>query len=233
MSAPPPAPTPATNRSEIGGIAALGGIALCAFVFLRLGSEIREGDTHAFDTGVLLALRTGYPAHPVGPQWLEASMIDVTALGGGTVLTLVSLGVIGFLLAGGRWARAGFVAVAVVGSVLLNFLLKFEYARPRPELVAHLVDVTSTSFPSGHAMNSTAVYLTLGVLLARSVQQRRLKLYLVGIAALLALLIGASRVYLGVHYPTDVLAGWTAGAAWAALCWLVAERLRRRGGQRV
>ena len=231
---PPPAPTPANNRPELGGIAALGGIALAALVFLRLAAEIGEGETRAFDTGILLALRQpGDLAHPIGPAWLEAAMVDITALGGVTVLTLVTIGVIGFLLAGRRWSRAGFVFIAVVGSALLNTLLKLEYARPRPEMVAHLVNVTSTSFPSGHAMNSAAVYLTLGVLMARAVDQRRLKLYCVGIAALLALLIGASRVYLGVHYPTDVLAGWTVGAAWAALCWLVAERLRRRAGQRV
>ncbi len=231
---PPPAPTPTGNHPEFGSIAALGGIALAAFVFVRLASEISEGDTRAFDTGILLALRrAGDAAHPIGPRWLEAATVDVTALGGGTVLTMVSLAVIGFLLTGRRWSRALFVTFAVVGSVVLNALLKLEYARPRPELVAHLVNVTSTSFPSGHAMNSAGVYLTLGVLMARAVQGRRLKLYLVGMAALLTLLIGASRVYLGVHYPTDVLAGWTAGAAWAALCWLVAERLRRRAGQRV
>lgn len=232
--APPPAPTATSNRPELGSIVALGGIALAAFVFVRLASEMREGDTRAFDTGIMLALRrAGDLAHPVGPAWLEAAMVDVTALGGGTVLTLVTVGVIGFLLAGRRWSRALFVTAAVVGGVSLNALLKLGYARPRPELVSHLVNVTSTSFPSGHAMNSAAVYLTLGVLMARAVQGRRLKLYLVGMAALLTLLIGSSRVYLGVHYPTDVLAGWTAGAAWATLCWLIAERLRRRAGQRV
>lgn len=231
---PPPSPTPPNNRPELGSIAALGGIALAALVFIRLASVIGAGRTRAFDTGILLALRQpGDLAHPVGPAWLEAAMVDVTALGGVTVLTLVTVGVIGFLLAGRRWTRAGFVAVAVIGSGLLNTLLKSEYARPRPEMVAHLVDVTSTSFPSGHAMNSAAIYLTLGVLMARAVEGRRLKLYCVGAAAVLTLLIGASRVYLGVHYPTDVLAGWTVGAAWAALCWLVAERLRRRAGQRV
>lgn len=232
MIPPEPAPTPAAKRPEIAGLVSVGALAAAGFVFVRLASEVGEGETRRFDERILLALRQpGDTAQPLGPAWLHSAMVDITALGGATVLTLLCVAAIGFLLAAGRPKRALFLAVATGGAGLLNFWLKLEYARPRPELVAHLVDVTSTSFPSGHAMNSAATYLTLGVLMARAARTRRVKLYLFGIAALLTLMIGASRVYLGVHYPTDVLAGWTVGAAWAGLCWLVAERLRRRGGE--
>ena len=112
---------------------------------------------------------------------------------------------------------------------MLETMLKLGFARPRPELVSHLVDVTSFSFPSGHATMATITYLTLGVLLARVQERRRMKLYLLAVAILVALIVGISRVYLGVHWPTDVLAGWCVGAAWALACWLVATWLQRRG----
>ncbi len=218
----------------LGGIGAVGGLAGAILLFLRVASEVGEGETRTFDNGIMLALRrTGDVTQPIGPAWLKTAMLDITALGGTTVLTLISLLAVGFLLASRRWSRALFLVVAAGGAVLLNVVLKMGYARPRPTVVAHLVDVTSTSFPSGHAMGSAAIYLTLGVLLARSVVEPRVKAYLVGAGVVLTLLVGISRVYLGVHYPTDVLAGWTVGSAWAVLCWLIAERLRRRRGARV
>jgi undecaprenyl-diphosphatase len=122
-----------------------------------------------------------------------------------------------------------FVVLAVVGGAALETLLKVGFARPRPELVPHLVDVNSLSFPSGHAMMATITYLTLGVLLARAQERRRMKLYLLTVATFVALLVGISRIYLGVHWPTDVLAGWCVGAAWALACWLIATWLQQRG----
>ena len=215
-------------RTELGSIGILGITALAAFVFIRLASEVGEGETRVFDTGIMLALRQpGDLARPIGPAWLNLAMLDFTALGGTAVLTLLALAAIGFLLAKRDWWQAGFLGVAIGGGALLNTALKIGYARPRPELVAHLVNVTSLSFPSGHAMNSAVTYLTLGVLLERAVPERRVKLYLMAVSIGLTLLVGVSRVYLGVHWPTDVLAGWTVGAGWAALCWFVAERLRQ------
>ena len=157
-------------------------------------------------------------------------MRDVTALGSTVVLTLLTIAVLGFLLIDGKRATALYVLVATSGGALLSTLAKTLVARPRPELVAHLVDVTSYSFPSGHAMSSAVTYLTLGVLLASAQRRKRIKAYLIGIALTLTLLIGASRVYLGVHWPTDVLAGWALGAAWAMLCWLGSIWLQRAGG---
>jgi undecaprenyl-diphosphatase len=113
--------------------------------------------------------------------------------------------------------------------MLLSTLLKMGFDRPRPDLVPHGALVYTASFPSGHATLSAVVYLTLGALLARVQPRLVLKLYLLGLAILLTVMVGVSRVYLGVHWPTDVLAGWAVGAAWALLCWATALWLQRRG----
>jgi undecaprenyl-diphosphatase len=154
---------------------------------------------------------------------------DMTTVGGTTVLTFITIAAIGYLLFEQKRAAALLVLIAVVGGTIVSNLLKNAFARPRPELVAHLVDVHSLSFPSGHAMLSAVTFLTLGALLARVQKRLRTRIYLISIAILLTVLVGISRVYLGVHYPTDVLAGWSAGAAWAILCWLIARWLQRRG----
>ena len=197
-----------------------------AFFFAKVASEIREGDTASFDRSILLALRT--PADlsvPIGPRWLEGIARDLTALGGATVLTLFTLSVEGYLLLQRKRRAASFLLGAVLGAAGLSVLLKDFFARPRPEIIPHLAPVFSASFPSGHSMLSTAVYLTLGAMLTRLQSSFLIKAYIQIWALLLASLVGLSRVYLGVHWPTDVLAGWAAGAAWAALCWLVAGAL--------
>ena len=156
-------------------------------------------------------------------------MRDITALGGVTVTTLMTLGAAGFLLLSGKRGAALFVVVSIAGAALLSSGMKLGFERPRPDLVPHGVEVYTASFPSGHATGAAATYLTLGALLARFQSRRRLKVYLLSIAVLLTVLIGLSRLYLGVHWPSDVLAGWTLGASWALLCWLVAWQLQRRG----
>lgn len=206
--------------------------AVVLFAVGRLASEVAGGDTFAIDRAIVTGLRTAAdPAIPIGPHWLQAWLTDYTALGGAPVLTLITVVVVGLLAALRKYAMATFVAVAISGGAILSFLVKALYNRPRPEIVPHLVEVTSPSFPSGHAMNSAIVYLTLAVLLARSLEGRRVQVYLIGMAIALALTIGATRVYLGVHWPSDVLAGWAIGATWAALASLVAKWLQR--GHRV
>lgn len=216
--------------SEMTVLVALLGAALGLLAFAFVADEVVEGETHAFDEAVLLAFRVpGDPADPIGPRWLEIVMRDVTALGSTTVLTLITLAVAGFLVVDRKRAAALFVLVATAGGGLLSYLLKLGFDRPRPDLVAHLVDVSTLSFPSGHAMGAAVTYLTLGALIVRTESKRRLKAYVLAVAVGLTLLIGFSRIYLGVHWPTDVIAGWCAGSAWALLCWIVVLLLQRRG----
>lgn len=208
-------------------------IAICAvllFFFVRLADEVLEGETRTFDETVLLALRMpGDISQPVGPPWLQEMVRDFTALGGIGVLTIVTFGVAAWLLFSGKQRTAGLVLVAVVGGVLFSSLLKLGFARPRPDFVPHSVAVFTNSFPNGHAMMSAVVYLTLGFLVARTQHAVALKVYLLSLALFLTLLVGLSRVYLGVHWPSDVLAGWAVGACWALMCWFVMSRLQEKG----
>lgn len=198
--------------------------------FVTLADEVIEGDTQTIDESLLLALRN--PADlsdPIGPGWVEEMGRDFTALGGIGVLVLITLGALGYLLLAGRYRAALFAAIAVPGGILLSTVMKMGFDRPRPDLVPHEAMVYTASFPSGHSMMSAVTYLTLAALLTRVQPALRLKAYLLILAILLTLLVGVSRVYLGVHWPTDVLAGWTAGASWAALCWIVMRWMQRHG----
>jgi undecaprenyl-diphosphatase len=207
------------------------GACVLLLVFLKLAGEVIEGDTQAFDTKILQALRNpDDPSKPIGPPWIEESLVDLTAIGGPTVLGLVVLAVIGFLILQTRFRTALFVATTWLSGEIVNSAMKHAFNRPRPTIVPHLREVFSTSFPSGHAMESAIVYLTLGAILMRVAESRLTKVYCLGIAVLLTVLVGASRVYLGVHYPTDVLGGWIIGFVWASICWLVEERFEASAG---
>jgi undecaprenyl-diphosphatase len=154
---------------------------------------------------------------------------DLTALGGMAVLTLLTLAVTGFLWLRRMYGAMWLVMGATLGGLLVTTALKEWFDRPRPDIVPHLSIVLSSSFPSGHSMMSATVFLTLGALLGRFVQELRLKAYFLIVALILTFLVGLSRVYMGVHWPTDVLAGWCAGFTWATLCWLAARWLQHRG----
>jgi undecaprenyl-diphosphatase len=207
------------------------GACILLLVFINLAGEVMEGDTQAFDTKILRALRSPEdPSRPIGPPWIEESLLDLSAVGGPTVLALVVLAAVGFLLLQTRYRTALFVATTSVGGEIVNAAMKHAFNRPRPTVVPHLREVFSTSFPSGHAMESAIVYLTLGTILMRVAEDRLTKGYCLGIAILLTVLVGTSRVYLGVHYPTDVLGGWIVGFAWASICWLVEERFESSAG---
>lgn len=226
--------TPSWRLPEL---APLVGFLVCtalAFAFVKIADEMTEGETRAFDEAILLALRSpGDLKQPIGPAWLEAAMVDVTSLGGVPVLTMITVLVVLYLITSRRFGNAALVAGSIAGGAVLTTVLKIGFARPRPDLVDHLVSVQSLSFPSGHAMASAVTYLTLGALLARTERNRAVRGYVFAVAGFLTLLIGVSRVYLGVHYPTDVLAGWSLGAAWALLCWLVARWLRPNDNETV
>lgn len=210
------------NATEKTMLLAAFAAAALLFAFVTIADDMTEGDTTAFDTKVLLAFRDAADrANPIGLPWLEVIMRDFTALGGVAVLSTATLLAVGFLLLTRKRHAASMVVVSVVGGMVLSNLLKWGFARPRPELVPHATAVYSQSFPSGHAMLSAIVYLTLGALLARTQSDTRVKIYLLGAAGGVTLLVGISRIYLGVHWPTDVLAGWAGGASWALLCWVV------------
>jgi undecaprenyl-diphosphatase len=216
--------------NEIGPLLSLAGFGFFAWVFIAIADEVGEGATQTFDRALLLALRNPQDlADPLGPGWLEEAARDITGLGGDTVLTIVTLATVAYLLLAGKRGAALLVTVAVVGGLLLSTGLKLGFERPRPDIVSHGARVYTASFPSGHAMLSAVTYLTLGALLARVQERRRIQAFMMGLAVFMTLIVGASRVYLGVHWPSDVLAGWAVGAAWAALCWFVALQLQRRG----
>ncbi|WP_049723906.1 phosphatase PAP2 family protein [Gilvimarinus polysaccharolyticus] len=197
------------------------------WMFAEIAALVTAGDTHELDRQVLLMMRTaGDVSDPIGPGWAEEMGRDITALGGNVVLTLLTLVVMGYLLLSQRKRLAFVVLVAALGSLGVNTWLKDSYERDRPDLVPHGAEVYTASFPSGHSMVAAATYLTLGALLAMAERRRRLKIYYLLVALTLTLLVGVSRVYLGVHWPTDVLAGWTAGSGWALACWLLARRLQ-------
>jgi undecaprenyl-diphosphatase len=154
---------------------------------------------------------------------------DITSLGSTIVLGIITSAVVGYLFLARKPAAAWLMLGAVFGGVVLNNLLKFAFARPRPDFVAHATRVFTSSFPSGHATLSAITYLTMGTLLARLHGSVAIRIYLISIAIFLLLIIGMSRVYLGVHYPTDVLGGWCIGAAWALGCWVLMAWLQHGG----
>jgi undecaprenyl-diphosphatase len=209
------------------------GLGACALLllFLFLAGDVVEGDTVAFDTKILRALRNpDDPSKVIGPPWLESALIDLTSLGGPVVLGLVVAAVAGFLLLQRRYRTALAIVITSSSGEVVSEVMKRAFQRPRPTVVPHLRQVFSTSFPSGHAMESAIVYLTLGAMLMRVAERRVTKLYILAVAMLLTAVVGVSRVWLGVHYPTDVIGGWMIGMVWASICWLATQRVEARAG---
>lgn len=196
--------------------------------FGLIADEVSDGETMKIDEAVLMAFRTpGDPTDPIGPAWLEEAARDVTALGSFTVLAILITVVVLHLFLIGRKRTGWFLTASVIGGTLLSSGLKSLFDRPRPDLTG-VARVFTTSFPSGHATVSAVVYLTLGALLAEMTESRGQKILYLGSAVLLTVMVGLSRVYLGVHYPTDVLAGCSIGAGWALACAMLAHLYRQR-----
>lgn len=217
------------DRVELRTLVALGAIAGCLWLFLAVADAVAEGGTHALDERLLLALRNpADPADPLGPPWLEELMRDITALGSFGILAAITAAVAGYLALAGDRRSMWFVLASVGGGQALSSLAKHGFDRPRPDLVPHGMVTYTTSFPSGHSMMAAVTYLTLAAMVARVQPTQALRSYVLVLATVLVLAIGVSRVYLGVHWPTDVLAGWTAGAGWALACWLAATWAERR-----
>ncbi len=199
-------------------------------IFVEVTDEVMEGGFNHAEQQWMRSLRSPEDlSQPIGPRWLQHVGLDISALGGGAVLSVMTLIVMGYLLIERRFHAVIFLLVAALGGLFLNKSLKALFGRERPDIVPHLSEVSSASYPSGHSMLSSIIYLTLGVMLARSVKSRTLKIYCISVALGLSFFIGLSRVFLGVHYPTDVVAGWAAGTGYAMLCALAAYWLQTRG----
>lgn len=219
------------RRGRIAEIRPLA-ILLCAAALILgfglLAEEVFEGDAAAFDAHVAGLFRSAGSATPIGPPWLQEMARDVTSLGSYALLGLILLTAVGYLLLVYKRATALFLTGSVVGGMVLSTLLKLAFNRPRPDLPT-TARVFTASFPSGHAMLSAVTFLTLATIVARAETDPRIKAYFVSIGIFLTVAVGVSRVYIGVHYATDVLAGWCAGSAWAILCWALANRLEETG----
>jgi undecaprenyl-diphosphatase len=213
---------------EIGPVAAVLVVAIGLWIFLGVADEMGEGDTTTFDHAIMYGLRSaGSPHNPIGPHWLELAAADVTSFGSVTGLTLIVGLIAGFFAAFRRYREALILLAAPISGALLSNWLKLFFNRDRPPSELHAVEVINPSFPSGHAMLSAVVYLTLAVLISRFSNRKRVKAYSLAVGVVMTLLVGTSRVYLGVHWPTDVLAGWSLGAAWALAWWLAAWAVER------
>ncbi|WP_339109055.1 phosphatase PAP2 family protein [Thioclava sp. GXIMD4216] len=212
------------DRLEIGLLISLCLIGGGVWAFAQIASEMTAGDTTAFDRAVLLWFRDSNDLAVLkGPHWMETVVRDVTALGGVTVLGSLIVFTTGYLLMEGYRRQVWVLLAAVLGGQVVSNVSKLLFDRARPDVVPHGTDVTSASFPSGHSMMATITWLTLAVMLARLQSRRRTRAYLISVAVLISISVGISRLALGVHWPTDVLAGWSIGAAWALTCMLVAD----------
>jgi undecaprenyl-diphosphatase len=218
------------KNSQKGALLSILAIAFLLFVFGLVAQNVVSGTSSAFDQKIILAFRDrGNPSALIGPAWVQEAARDLTSLGSIIVLVIITLAIAGYLFLARKQASAWLMLVAVFGGIALSDLLKFAFARPRPDIVSPAARVFTTSFPSGHAALSAITYLTIAALLARSQSSPRIGVYFIVLAALLTILIGVSRIYLGVHYPTDVLGGWCVGAAWALGCWVLMTWLQHGG----
>ena len=214
---------------EIKVLLALLILFISILIFLEIADEITEGETREFDLSVIEFFRVeGDHNKPTGPLWLTEFMTDITALGGGSVLTIISIFVLAFLGLQKHHDAFWLLLAAIIGGTLISFWLKEIYGRERPDLAFRLVTVSAFSFPSGHSMMSAILYLTQAAIVARFQRAWKIRILILSAALFLTLTIGFSRVYLGVHYPTDVIGGWTIGLAWASLCWCIAWYIQRR-----
>ncbi len=216
------------GRLEVCILLAIFVVVAALWAFCAMAAEVIEGDPAKFDERILLALRQpGNLAVPVGPSWGLQVARDLTAFGGPVGIGMVTAVVSGYLVLQRRFGLLVFVLGSIFTGTILGLFLKEMFHRPRPDVVPHLTDISTASFPSGHSMLSSVAYLTLAALLARAVPDWRTKIYFLAVAVVLIGLVGFSRVFLGVHYPTDVLAGWCVGSVWAILCCVAAHFIQQ------
>jgi undecaprenyl-diphosphatase len=201
-------------------------IAIGSLLFLSLMVAVSNRWTESFDHAVLLAIRhRDDTSIPLGPTSLVHMFIYITGLGSSTTLGIIAAVVAGYLFIAGKKSDAVFLLVSVIGAWCLFNIIKLAVGRPRPDIGLHLVPASGFSFPSGHSTDSSATYWALALLFAATQSSSWLRACGYALAIVIIALIGASRVYLGVHYPVDVLAGWCCGLVWVLVCWLVTRRL--------
>lgn len=212
-----------------GRAAALGLVSGALLCFVLMALAVHYEWLPDVDKAVLLALRSvDDPSVPLGPKGLQSFMRDLTSLGSFAVLSLVVLAVSGFLGMTGRAGRAVALIGYTLGGTLLGEAAKHLFARVRPDAVPHLIDVVTLSFPSAHAMQALVVWCTVAMMLAAEQARTGVKIYLFAVAGLVSVAVGISRLYFGVHWPTDIIAGWCLGLAWVVGCWRLDRRLRQR-----
>ena len=170
-----------------------------------------------FDAAGLQLWRTGTDFRPRGAPWLTEAVRDYTALGGVLLRHVVAIGALLALLFLRLRREAVLLALTIVGGWVVNSGLKLLIARPRPDIVPHLMEAGGQSFPSGHSFNSAVVYIAIALAFAALSPRQSVRLTVIGTAMALTMLISLSRVWLGVHYPSDAIAGWLGGAGWAFL----------------
>jgi undecaprenyl-diphosphatase len=206
------------------GIFLVAGAAIAAFgtwVFSELAETVMAGKTQSFDEAVLRWIFTRHtPA-------LDAAMIEITALGTGTVVLMIVCVAALFLSLTKHKYSALLLLVATAGGLALDMVLKLRFDRPRPHVFAWGTNAVSSSFPSGHAMSATIVYSTVAYLAARLQRRQWARWVTMMIAIAVIALICFSRLYLGVHYPSDVLAGAVIGLSWAAFCMATLEAIQK------
>ncbi len=195
--------------------------AIATWLFGEIAETVVSGKTQAFDESVLRWLG----AHHT--KALDGAMLEITALGTGTVVMMI-VGIAAMFLGFTRHKYSALLLlVATAGGLVLNMVLKHFFNRPRPHVIVWGTNAVSSSFPSGHAMSATIVYTCVAYLAARLAQYKWQRWTVMFLAAVVIILISLSRLYLGVHYPSDVLAGAVIGLAWAAFCMATLETIQK------
>lgn len=215
---------------EISFLFIILGMVLSLFLFIVIADAVAAGEILSYDNQILLLFRNPEnPSLPLGSERIQYIVRDITALGSSTLLIIITLFVVLYLALQKASRSIIYVLFAAIGGGVLVQILKHLFARQRPDIVSHLVSEISMSFPSGHSAMSAVVYLSLAVLISRIEKSYGTRIFLISAALIITLLVGLSRIYLGAHYPTDVLAGWMIGLFWALLCWFIASIIEKRG----
>ena len=203
-------------------------------IFAAVVIAVHSGASANFDASGMRYWRTGADFHPRGAPWLGEGVRDFTALGGVLLRHIVALGALAALLFLRLRREAVLLAGTIMGGWIVDSALKHFIGRPRPTIVPHLTQAGGTSFPSGHSFNAAVVYIGIALAFAALSPRQSVRVTLIASAMILSLLTALSRVWLGVHWPTDVIAGWTGGAAWAftasALLHRPAKAIARHAG---